>query len=72
MRNIGTIKKQLEQQLRDLGAKVEEIEDDLRTPRSASLPLFSINEIMGRQDILVKQAIWQTFALFEVRTFSTE
>jgi RNA polymerase-binding protein DksA len=36
MRNIGTIKKQLEQQLRDLGAKVEEIEDDLRTPRSAS------------------------------------
>ena len=35
MRNIGTIKKQLEQQLRHLGAKVEEIEDDLRTPRSA-------------------------------------
>ena len=36
MRNIGKIKKKLEQQLRDLGAKVEEIEDDLRTPRSAS------------------------------------
>jgi len=35
MRNIKTIKKQLEQQLKDLGAKVEEIEDDLRTPRSA-------------------------------------
>lgn len=36
MRDIETIKKQLEQRLRDLGAKVEEIEDDLRTPRSAS------------------------------------
>lgn len=36
MKNIGTVKKQLEQQLRDLGAKAEEIEDDLRTPRSAS------------------------------------
>jgi len=36
MRDIETIKKQLEQQLKDLGAKVEEIEDDLRTPRSAS------------------------------------
>jgi RNA polymerase-binding transcription factor DksA len=35
MLNIRTIKKQLEQQLRDLGAKVEEIEEDLRTPRSA-------------------------------------
>jgi len=36
MRKIGTIKKQLEQRLSDLGARVEEIEDDLRTPRSAS------------------------------------
>ena len=36
MRNIELIKKKLEQQLRDLGAKVDEIEDDLRTPRSAS------------------------------------
>jgi RNA polymerase-binding transcription factor DksA len=36
MRDIQAIKKQLEQQLKDLGAKVEEIEEDLRTPRSAS------------------------------------
>ena len=36
MENIGTIKKKLEQQLKELGAKVEEIEEDLRTPRSAS------------------------------------
>ena len=33
---MAEIKKKLEQQLKDLGAKVEEIEDDLRTPRSAS------------------------------------
>lgn len=36
MRDIESTKKQLEQRLRELGAKVEEIEDDLRTPRSAS------------------------------------
>jgi DnaK suppressor protein len=36
MRDIESVKKQLEQRLRELGAKVEEIEDDLRTPRSAS------------------------------------
>jgi RNA polymerase-binding transcription factor DksA len=36
MQNIETIKKKLEQQLKDLGAKAEEIEEDLRTPRSAS------------------------------------
>lgn len=36
MKRIGTIRKQLEQRLKELGARVEEIEDDLRTPRSAS------------------------------------
>lgn len=36
MPDIEKIKKQLQQQLKELGAKVEEIEDDLRTPRSAS------------------------------------
>ena len=36
MRNIEAIKMQLEQQLKELGAKALEIEDDLRTPRSAS------------------------------------
>ena len=36
MRNIKSIKKQLEQRLRELGARVDEIEGDLRTPRSAS------------------------------------
>lgn len=36
MRNLEAIKLDLEAQLRALGAKVEEIEDDLRTPRSAS------------------------------------
>lgn len=36
MKRIATIKKQLEQRLKELGARVEEIEDDLRTPRSAS------------------------------------
>lgn len=36
MKRIGTIRKQLEKRLKELGARVEEIEDDLRTPRSAS------------------------------------
>ena len=34
MLDMATIKTQLEQQLKTLGAKVEEIEEDLRTPRS--------------------------------------
>ena len=34
MQNLEAIKKQLEQQLRDLGAKALEIEEDLRRPRS--------------------------------------
>ena len=36
MQNLEKIKKQLEQRLRELGARVEEIEEDLRTPRSTS------------------------------------
>jgi RNA polymerase-binding transcription factor DksA len=36
VKNFGTIKKQLEERLRILGAKAVEIEEDLRTPRSAS------------------------------------
>lgn len=36
MQKLQTIKKQLEERLKELGAKVEDIEDDLRTPRSAS------------------------------------
>ena len=35
MKKIERIRRQLEQRLRDLGAKVEEIEEDLRSPRSA-------------------------------------
>ena len=36
MQKLGKIKEQLEARLKELGAKVEEIEGDLRTPRSAS------------------------------------
>lgn len=36
MPDIGKIKKQLEESLKNLEAKVEEIEDNLRTPRSGS------------------------------------
>ena len=36
MPNVKKIKKQLEERLKELGAKIHEIEDDLRTPRSAS------------------------------------
>ena len=36
MKNIKKIKVLLEDRLKELSAKVEEIEDDLRTPRSAS------------------------------------
>ncbi|MBT5049078.1 MAG: TraR/DksA family transcriptional regulator [Rhodospirillaceae bacterium] len=35
MKQLRTIKKQLEERLKELGARVEDIEDDLRTPRSA-------------------------------------
>lgn len=36
MQKLEKIRKQLEERLSELGAKVEEIEEDLRTPRSAS------------------------------------
>lgn len=36
MQNTKKIRKQLQERLQALGAKVEEIEGDLRTPRSAS------------------------------------
>jgi RNA polymerase-binding transcription factor DksA len=36
MKSLRTIKKQLEDRLKELGAKVEDIEEDLRTPRSSS------------------------------------
>lgn len=34
MQKVGKVKEQLEARLKELGAKVEEIEEDLRTPRS--------------------------------------
>ena len=36
MKSLRTIKKQLEDRLKELGAKGEDIEEDLRTPRSSS------------------------------------
>lgn len=36
MQNLQTVRKQLEARLRELGAKVDDIEGDLRTPRSSS------------------------------------